>query len=366
MNASLRWLACAFVAVAGLQGCKPQRSETATSVSGPDAVLGLWVPDATPRALLTAGGTAPPLNEEAARIYDDRRRRLSAGDASFDPTTWCAGPGMPRILTLPTAFEIRRDGDRVAFIHDWYRWFRVVDLTPGEVDPPLPLTLGFPVGRWDGDALVIETVGLIDSTVMDASGLPHSEQLKLTEHLRVLPDGRLENRILVDDPETFTAPWETVLTFHHDADARIRDDVCPDRLAKGEPAEPARGSPSAAVAPTVDATPAKVTAASSAAIPRLSGLWEPRTFGFMVPDAPLSPPGLDIVDRNAAAMKSGRIMQTAWTSCRPGAVSTMTMPREKIVILQSADEITLLFEMPRMVRRIRLGISNSSVISSAD
>lgn len=60
------------------------------------------------------------------------------------------------------------------------------------------------------------------------------------------------------------------------------------------------------------------------------------------------------MNRNTAAMQAGKIMQTAWTSCRPGAVSTMTMPREKIAILESADEITLLFEMPRMVRRVRM------------
>jgi hypothetical protein len=74
----------------------------------------------------------------------------------------------------------------------------------------------------------------------------------------------------------------------------------------------------------------------------------------MVPNAPLSVAGKEVVDRNAAAMASGKIMHTAWTSCRPGAISTMTMPREKIAVLQTADEITILYEMPRMTRRIRL------------
>ena len=74
----------------------------------------------------------------------------------------------------------------------------------------------------------------------------------------------------------------------------------------------------------------------------------------MVPEAPLSTAGQAVVDRSAAAMAGGQIMHTAWTSCRPGAVSTMTMPREKILVLQSADELTILFEMPRMVRRVRI------------
>ncbi len=322
-------------------------------------LAGIWVPDAAPRALLTARGKTPPLTAEAARLYAERRERLAKGDASFDPTTWCAGPGMPRILTMQYPFEIRGDASRIAFIHGWYRWFRIVDLGAGTADPPLPLTMGFPVGRWEGNTLVIRTGGLIDTTVMDASGLPHSEALALTERLRVLKDGRLEDRITIEDPENYTAPWETVLTFHRDAAARVTDDVCPDRLARGEPAEQApnpqlkspRAKGGVPPAPTVAATPAAQAA-------HLAGVWEPKTFGFMVPNAPLSAAGEDIVKRNAAAMQSGKIMQTAWVSCRPGAVSTMTMPREKIVILESADEVTILFEMPRMVRRIRMNAAH--------
>jgi hypothetical protein len=74
----------------------------------------------------------------------------------------------------------------------------------------------------------------------------------------------------------------------------------------------------------------------------------------MVPEAPLSVAGKALVDRNAAARAGGSIMHTAWTSCRPGAISTMTMPREKIVVLQSPEEVTILYEMPRMVRRVRM------------
>jgi hypothetical protein len=57
-------------------------------------------------------------------------------------------------------------------------------------------------------------------------------------------------------------------------------------------------------------------------------------------------------------MAEGKIMHTAWTSCRPGAVSTMTMPRETIVVLQSPEELTILYEMPRMARRVRINASH--------
>jgi len=353
-------LLCVAAFVAGASGTT---SRIGAAAAGPEALLGVWVPDAAPRALLTSQGKTPPLTAEASKLYTERRQRLAKGDTSFDPTTWCAGPGMPRILTMPYPLEIRADANRIAFIHGWYRWFRIVDLGAGTADPPLSLTMGFPVGRWEASGLVIRTTGLSDATVMDASGLPHSEQLTVTERLRVLPDGRLEDRITIDDPENYTQRWDTVLTFHRDASARVTDDVCPDRMAGGEPAEQVAVARTKATrtAPT-SSRPAAAAATSVGPAPRLAGVWEPKTFGIMVPNAPLSKAGQDFVGRNAAAMQAGKIMQTAWVSCRPGAVSTMTMPREKIVVLESAGETTILFEMPRMVRRIRMNASHPQAL----
>ena len=350
-------LLCVAALVAGASATAGQ---IGASAAGPEALLGIWVPDTAPRALLTSTGKTPPLTAQASKLYTERRQRFAKGDTSFDPTSWCAGPGMPRILTMRYPVEIRADANRIAFIHGWYRWFRVVDLGAGTPDPPLPLTMGFPVGHWEGSTLVIRTAGLTDTTVMDASGLPHSERLTLTERLRVLPDRRLEDRITIDDPENYTQAWETVLTFHRDTAARVTDDVCPDRMARGEPAEQVPvGRTTAPRTTSVSSRTAAPVAVKGVAPPsRLAGVWEPKTFGIMVPNAPLSSAGQEIVSRNAAAMQAGQIMQTAWVSCRPGAVSTMTMPREKIVILESPDEVTILFEMPRMVRRIRMSASH--------
>jgi hypothetical protein len=160
-------LLCVAAFVAGASGTT---GKIGAAAAGPEALLGVWVPDAAPRGLLTSKGKTPPLTAAASKLYTERRQRLSKGDASFDPTTWCAGPGMPRILTMPYPLEIRADASRIAFIHGWYRWFRIVDLGAGTADPPLPLTMGFPVGHWEASGLVIRTTGLSDTTVMDASG----------------------------------------------------------------------------------------------------------------------------------------------------------------------------------------------------
>ncbi len=340
----------AVLSTLALTACGAPNTDSAPS--GPDALLGVWVPSPAPERLLTSAGQPPPLNAEAAELHAARLKRVAAGDSSFDQTTWCASPGMPRVLTMPYPFEIRRDGDLVAFIHGWYRWHRVVNLAGVDVEPPFPLTMGFPVGHWEDDTLVIRTVGLSDVAVLDASGVPRSEEMVLTERLRVLPDGRLEDRITIDDAETFTEPWETVLYFRRDASLSVTDDVCPDRIANGEPAVRKELPPATAASASQARAAAPVDAAAAA--PRLSGIWEPRGFVVMVREAPLSAVGTAFVERNAAAMAAGSILQTAWTSCRPGAVSTMTMPREKIVVLQSPEEVTILYEMPRMTRRVRI------------
>ena len=86
----------------------------------------------------------------------------------------------------------------------------------------------------------------------------------------------------------------------------------------------------------------------------LGGMWESERFFFQIDNPPLSAQAKAKVDGYRAAMKSGKVLSTAWTSCRPGAVSAMVMAMNSIMVLQSPSEITLLLEEPRMVRRIRI------------
>jgi len=83
-------------------------------------------------------------------------------------------------------------------------------------------------------------------------------------------------------------------------------------------------------------------------------MWESERFFFQIENPPLTPASQAKVDGYRAAMRSGKVLSTAWTSCRPGAVSAMAMAMNSIMVLQSPAEITLLFEEPRLVRRIRM------------
>lgn len=66
----------------------------------------------------------------------------------------------------------------------------------------------YEVGHWEGDTLVIDTVGFNDRTQVDEEGIVHSTQLHVMERLRKIDDGNaIENIITIEDPVIFTRPW---------------------------------------------------------------------------------------------------------------------------------------------------------------
>lgn len=205
----------------------PTLADTASDLGG------VWVVKNYSKEIKTGDGKTPPLLPEAAALYGQRKALAAKGDASFDPVAErCGPPGLPRVMMMPYAFEIVHNPRRVIFLFEWNRLYRRVDMNgPSMQADDLQLT-GRATGRWDGDTLVIDTQQ-IDDTLLDASGMPHSTALKITERLRLLADGTLESRMRFEDPETFRAPWETVVTYRRlPKGTELSEDICLDRLMK--------------------------------------------------------------------------------------------------------------------------------------
>lgn len=169
-------------------------------------------------------------------------------------------------MTINSPFELVVRPPYVAFMHEWNWWARVVYLdgavpekpkAGAMMSPPGPPPggvigvsaaeranfseatgpMGLSVGKLQDDTLVIETSALRDWTLIDNSGLPHSDALKITETLRLRSPDVLENRLLIEDPKTFTQPWGTVVTYRRQ-EADIQEDVCLDRIKSGQAAVP--------------------------------------------------------------------------------------------------------------------------------
>jgi hypothetical protein len=90
--------------------------------------------------------------------------------------------------------------------------------------------MGSATGKWEGKELVIDSKQYNEKTLLD-DATPHSESLHVVERIRLVDRNTLEDVVAVIDPETFTAPWETVLRFKRlPANTPVSEDVCTDRV----------------------------------------------------------------------------------------------------------------------------------------
>lgn len=231
--AALSLLTCALTAASTLATGPSNMAAAATAAEGP--LSGVWLPERYSPYLRRADGSVPPFLPAAAALYEQRTMQFKKGDRSFDTAHPCLNLGQPRMNTIPYPIQIIDLPDQVVMLYEW-NGFRRIDMSgkPPMVD--YPVLNGGSAGRRLGDTLEITTIGLLGSSLLDTAGMPHSEQLKITERIRRIANNRLEDRITIDDPMTFSVPWETVVTWKRLARNELREDICVDRISAGKPA----------------------------------------------------------------------------------------------------------------------------------
>lgn len=101
-----------------------------------------------------------------------------------------------------------------------------------ETDPN-PSWMGYSVGRWDGDTLVVESVGFNDRTWLH-DGYPHTEKLRMTERYRRTDFGHMEIAVTFQDPEAYAKAWTVPVHAQFAADTELLEDVCNDNADSGQ------------------------------------------------------------------------------------------------------------------------------------
>ncbi|PYS07331.1 MAG: hypothetical protein DMG12_00850 [Acidobacteria bacterium] len=89
-----------------------------------------------------------------------------------------------------------------------------------------PSWMGYSVGRWEGDTLVVESFGFNDRTWLDRDGHPHTEALRMTERYRRRDFGHMEIEITLNDPQVYARPWTVALRAELMADTDLLESVC--------------------------------------------------------------------------------------------------------------------------------------------
>jgi hypothetical protein len=133
---------------------------------------------------------------------------------TIDPESLCIQGGIPRHNASGLPFEILQHPKTIAFLY-FYNYFRriPVDANRKHADDPDPSFFGEELGKWDGDTLVIDTIGFNGRTRLDTIGHPHSDQMHVVERLQVKDPDHLTYEVTVDDPKMYTKPWKNTRTF---------------------------------------------------------------------------------------------------------------------------------------------------------
>jgi hypothetical protein len=133
------------------------------------------------------------------------------------PRTGIAGLDPLRIIQSPHLMAILYEPGPVRQVF--------LDGRPLPKDPN-PTWMGYSVGRWDGDALVIDTVGYNDKTWLDFNGHPHSDALHVTERFQRTDFGHGHVTMTFDDPKTYTKPWTITMPLTFLPDTDLLESVC--------------------------------------------------------------------------------------------------------------------------------------------
>jgi hypothetical protein len=198
--------------------------------SSPPDLTGLW--DGAPggpgtrdlNAYMKSLGQEIPFTPYGAERYKNV-------DFSKNPNGFCLPPGPSRALTGPSPFLIVQHPEIVAILFENHNIYRPIYLDgrphPEEMKE-YPFFMGHSVGRWEGNTLVVDTVGINDRTWLDSYGLEHSDQLHIVERFEVLNPDLLKYSVTYEDPVFFTKPWTVSLNMERLKDTRILEYVCMD------------------------------------------------------------------------------------------------------------------------------------------
>ena len=132
------------------------------------------------------------------------------------------------MYATPFPFQIFQTPDRVLFVFEGatHIWRQIVtDGRPHAADPN-PSFLGDAVGHWEGDTLVVDTIGFNGKTWLDQTGKPTTEALHVTERYRRKSFGTMEIQITIDDPKAYTKPWTVTEEARLMASGELYEFIC--------------------------------------------------------------------------------------------------------------------------------------------
>jgi hypothetical protein len=136
----------------------------------------------------------------------EKKKSNGASWMTLDPEIKCYMPGIPRATYMPYPFQIVQSADTILMTYEFASASRVVRMNSKETSPA-PSWMGWSVGRWDGETLVIDVTDHMEDTWFDRAGNYHSDALKVTERYTAIDENTLQYQATIEDPKIFSQPW---------------------------------------------------------------------------------------------------------------------------------------------------------------
>ena len=165
-----------------------------------------------------------PMRPGVAEITRQNAARIGVAN----PSTQCLPQGITRADIFAFApFKIIQTPGVIVMLYEVDNMHRQI-YTDGRKLPadPQPSYLGYSVGRWEGDTLVVDSAGFNDKTWLDGRGHPHSEELRIQERFHRRDFGHMDLSLTIDDPKMYTKPWTIKVTELLEPDTDVLEYVC--------------------------------------------------------------------------------------------------------------------------------------------
>jgi hypothetical protein len=213
---------------------KPNLGASAPRTSGKPDLSGIWQivrPTHAPSGTGLTGleyylpeGFKLPYRPAAEALYNKRHYdQLGAGR----PSDHCLPHSVPDAMLPASPFKIVMTPTLTAILFEEFTQYRQI-FTDGRTFPtdPNPTWFGYSIAHWEGDTFVVDSRGFNDRTWLDDSGHPHSDALHTIERFRRPTFGQLDLDVTIDDPKSYTKPWNVALHFGLLADTELIENVC--------------------------------------------------------------------------------------------------------------------------------------------
>ncbi len=160
------------------------------------------------------GEQMPPLKPEYMARWKQRQADADAGISTNDPTSQCLPAGFPRFLGMVYPSEILQTDHQINWYAEWGESTVRIYLDGRPQPENLDVSYnGYTTGHWEGNTLVTKTTGMRDDTLVDTTGVPHSDQLVVSMRLQKLTPDYIEVGVILEDPVVFYEPWEVVKRY---------------------------------------------------------------------------------------------------------------------------------------------------------